>query len=156
MGEGLDVTLDGSAVHACRWTQDGWLDASVQFIRKIDFVLDCLQIEEPIRPIKQYQKHRPIKTNRPTDRGWLIGKAESVCEKVTENDGSARPTFLARAETSWEAIDQTITITTNIADGIGWVPESTRGLDQGLEVWNRSGTSSRPRKPDTQKVNVGR
>ena len=119
MGEGLDVTLDDSAVHARRWTQGGWLDASAQSIRRIDFVLDRSQIEEPIGPIERYRKHRPIETNRPTDRGRLIGEAESARQQVTENDGSVRPTTLARAKTSWEAIDRTITITANIADGIG-------------------------------------
>ena len=119
MGEGLDVILNGSAVHARRQTQDGWLDASAQSIRRIDFVLDRLQIEEPIEPIEQYQKHWPIETNRLTDRGRLIGEAESACKQVTENNGSARPTTLARAKTSWEVIHQTITITANIADGIG-------------------------------------
>ena len=44
---------------------------------------------------------------------------------------------LAKAKTNWEAIDQTITITANIPDGIGWGPELARGLDQGLKVWNR-------------------
>ena len=39
--EGLDVTLDGSAVYTCRWTQGGWLDASARSIRRVDFVLDC-------------------------------------------------------------------------------------------------------------------
>ena len=38
--EGIDVTLDGWAVYACRWTQDGWLDASARSIRRVDFVLD--------------------------------------------------------------------------------------------------------------------
>ena len=34
-------------------------------------------------------------------------------------NGLARPVTLAKAETNQKAIDQTITITTNIADGIG-------------------------------------
>ena len=42
MREGLDVTLDGSVVYARRWTQGRWLDASAQFIRRVDFVLDRL------------------------------------------------------------------------------------------------------------------
>ena len=46
MKNGLDVTLDSLAVHARKWTQDEWLDASVQFIKKRDFILDCLQFEE--------------------------------------------------------------------------------------------------------------
>ena len=85
----------------------------------MDFVLNRSQIEEPIGPIEQYQKHRPIETNQPTDWGWLIGEAKSARKQVTKNDGSARPMTLARAETSWEAIDRTITITVNVADGIG-------------------------------------
>ena len=40
--KGLDVTLDGSAVHARRWTQDRWLDASAQSIRSVYFVLDLI------------------------------------------------------------------------------------------------------------------
>ena len=119
MWEVLDVTLDGSTVHARRWTQGRWLDASAQSIRRIDFVLDRSQIEEPIEPIEQYRKYWPIKTNQPTDWRRLIGEAESACEQITENNGLARPTTLARAETSQEAIDQTITITANIADSIG-------------------------------------
>ena len=156
MGEGLNVTLDGWAVHACRWTQGGWLDASAQFIRRIDFVLDRLQIEETIEPIKQYQKHRPIETNQPANWGRLIGEAKSARKQITENDDSARPTTLARAKTSREAIYRIITITANIADGIGWGPESAKGLDQGLEVWNWSETRSRPRRSDTQRVDVRR
>ena len=37
-----------------------------------------------------------------------------------------------------------ITITANIVDGIGWDLESARGLDQGLEVWNRPGPGANP------------
>ena len=48
MGKGLDVTLDGSAIHAYRWIQGRWLDASAQSIRRVDFVLDRLQFEKPI------------------------------------------------------------------------------------------------------------
>ena len=84
----------------------------------MDFVLDQLQIEEPIELIEQYQKHWPIETNRPSDQRQLIGEAKSTCKQVTENNGLARPTTLARAETSWETIDQTITITASIADSI--------------------------------------
>ena len=38
---------------------------------------------------------------------------------MIENNGLARPAILAKAKTNWEAIDWTITITANIADGIG-------------------------------------
>ena len=62
-----------------------------------------------------------IDQSRPTDR-------------VIENNGLARPATLAKTETNWEAIDQIITITANIVDGIGWGLESARDLDQGLEV----------------------
>ena len=48
MGKGLDVTPDSSAVHACKWTQGGWLDASARSIRRVDFVLDRLQFEKLI------------------------------------------------------------------------------------------------------------
>ena len=64
MGEALDVTLYGLTVHARRWTQGRWLDASV--IRKIDFILDRLQFVKPIKPIEEYQKHQPIETDQPT------------------------------------------------------------------------------------------
>ena len=40
--EGLDVTLDGSAVHARRWTQGGWLNMSARSIKRVDFILDRL------------------------------------------------------------------------------------------------------------------
>ena len=58
MWESLDVTLYGSAVHACRKTQGGWLDVSMWCIQRVDFVLDRSQIEQPI---EQYQKHHLIK-----------------------------------------------------------------------------------------------
>ena len=48
MEEGLDVTLDGSMVHIRRWIQGEKFDANMQSIKKIDFVLDCLEIEELI------------------------------------------------------------------------------------------------------------
>ena len=132
------------------------MDASAQSIKRIDFVLNRSQIEEPIRPIERYRKDWPIETNRPNDRGWLIGEAESACDQVNENDGSARPMTLARAKTNWEAINRTISITANIADGIGWGSESARSLDQGLEVWNWLGTSSLLKRPDTQEVGIER
>ena len=78
MGEVLDVILDGSAIHARRWTQGGWLDANAQFIRRIDFVLDRLQIKEPIESIEQYWKHWLIKTNQLTDWEWLIGETKNA------------------------------------------------------------------------------
>ena len=118
---------------------------SVEFIKKVDFVLNCLQIKkliELIEPIKQYWKHWPIKTNQPSNWGQLIseaninsassnwkqlfGKAKSACEQIIENDGLARLTTLAKAETNQKAIDQTITITANIADGVRWGPELAR------------------------------
>ena len=68
-------------------------------------------------------------------------------DQVIENNGLASPATLAIAETNREAIDWTITITANIADGIGWGLELVRGLNQGLEVQNRLGTRSKPRRP---------
>ena len=80
MGEVLDVTLDGLAVHTRRWTQGRWLDASAQSIRRVDFLLDCLQIKELIEPREQYQKHQPIKTNRPNNWEQLIGEVKNTCK----------------------------------------------------------------------------
>ena len=48
IGEGLDITLDGSAVHARTWIQGGWLDANTSSIKKVDFVLGHLQFKEAI------------------------------------------------------------------------------------------------------------
>ena len=61
-------------------------------------------------------KDRPIDwTNKPIKPtiDWL-----RPTNWVIENDGLARPATLAKAKTNWEAIDWTITIPTNIADGI--------------------------------------
>ena len=55
------------------------------------------QTNQPIKPT--------IDQSRPTNQ-------------VIENEGLRRPATLAKAETYWEAIDQTITITANIADSI--------------------------------------
>ena len=138
----------------------------------MNFVFDRLQIKEPIEAIEEYWKYRPIKTNWPTNKRYLIGKAninsalsnwkrllgddESTYKQITKNNCLAKSTTLAKAKISQKAIDQTITITANITDNIGWGPELARGPDQGLEVWNRSGTRSWPRKLDTQEVDVRR
>ena len=55
-------------------------------------------------------------------------------DQVIENDNLARPATLAKAKTNQKAIDQTITITANIADSIGWGLELARVLNQRLEV----------------------
>ena len=123
---------------------------SAQSIRKIDFVLDRLQIEEPIEPTKQYQKHQPIKINQPSNWGWLISKtninsvpsnqkqlfdeAQSACKQITKNIGLAKLTTLVNSETNQDAIDQTITITANIANSVGWGLKLAKGQDQGLEI----------------------
>ena len=41
---------------------------------------------------------------------------------------------MVKAKTNQKAIDQTIIIIANIAEGIGWGPELAKGLDQGLEA----------------------
>ena len=48
----------------------------------------------------------------------MLKKAEKACKQISKNDGLAKPTTLAKAKTSQEAIDWIITITANIADGI--------------------------------------
>ena len=94
-------------------------------------------------------------TNRTND--WPINQTNQpiklsihqlrLIDWIIKNDGLARPLTLAKAKTNWEAIDQTITITANIANGIKWGLGLVIGMDQGLEVLNRPGTWSRPRKP---------
>ena len=54
-----------------------------------------------------------------------------------ENNGLARPATLAKPKTHQKAMNQTITITANIAHGIEWGLELAQDLDQGLEVWNQ-------------------
>ena len=86
-----------------------------------------------------------MKTNQPSNQrqlideanrnlalnNWeqLISKAKNACKQITENNNLAKPTILAKAKASWEAIDQTITITANIASGIRWSPYLAKGLD---------------------------
>ena len=134
--------------------------------------MDRLQFKKPIELIEQYQKHWPIEINRPSNQGSLIGKAnnnsvpsnheqllgkaESARKQITENNDLVSPTTLAKAETNWKAIDQMITITANITDGIEWDSESARGLDQSLKIWNRSGAWSQSRRPDIQEIDVER
>ena len=55
-------------------------------------------------------------TNQPIEQ--TIDRSRPT-DQVIENDGLARPATLAKAKINREAIDQTITITANIADGIG-------------------------------------
>ena len=61
-------------------------------------------IDQPIEPTNQ-PNQQLIDWDQPTE--WL-----------TTTAWQGRET-LAKAETNWEAIDQTIIITANIADGIG-------------------------------------
>ena len=49
----------------------------------------------------------------------MLGEAKNACKQITEKDGLAKPKTLAKAQTNWAAIDETIIITANIADGIG-------------------------------------
>ena len=55
---------------------------------------------------------------------------------------------VSKAKTNQEVIDQTITITANIMDGIRWVLESTGGLNWRLEVSNRAGAWNQPKRPN--------
>ena len=77
MGESLDVTLDSSAVHARRWTQGGWLDASAQSIRRVDFVLDHSYFKEPVGELRLIDHNKKVK-------GRLICKV--AIEALVQND----------------------------------------------------------------------
>ena len=102
---------------------------------------------------------RPRIIERPKAK-WInnwdqrLGKAirdrtsNRTLNQTIENDCSAKLRIIAN---KWPNT-RTITITSTIKQ----VLEQVRVLDQRLEVWNRSGTSSRPRRPDTQEVDVGR
>ena len=81
----------------------------------------------------------PIETNQLSDQEQLLGKAKSDCKQITKNNCLARLANLAKAKTNWEAIDQTIRINVNIADGIRWGLELAKSLDQGLEIWTSQG-----------------
>ena len=101
---------------------------------------------------ERYRKHqlieptinRPIKPTNRSNQRLTDRDQPTEWSRTTAQRGQ---TTLAKAKTNREAIDQTITITNNIADSIGWGLELVRGLDQGLEVWNRPGARSRLRRP---------
>ena len=134
MREGLDVTLNGSAVYACRWTHIGWLDASAQFIRRIDFVLDHSQFKEPIKPVKRYQKHWPIEANQPTKRPRLSDLSESSRIAIKQ----ATHLRAVGLQPTDQTIDQTISQIRARVQALPLRSKLVRGLDQELEVWNRS------------------
>ena len=145
MEEGLEVILDDPAICA------GDPGGSPIWMR--DYSREWFRLE----PLKRMIARMILKAsthwtnNRPTDQTNqpikpMIDRLRPT-DQVIKNNGLARPATLAKAKTNWEALDRTITITANIADGIKWCLESVKGLDQGLQIWNRPGVKNQPRRP---------
>ena len=125
---------DGGPLWMCNYSRE-WFRLEPLKRMIIRTILKALTNQINKQPINQI--NQPIE---PTiDRSRLTNQ-------IIENDGLARPATLAKAETNQNAIDQIITIIANIAHRIRWGLELATSLDQELEVWNRLGVWSQPRK----------